>query len=109
MTAFDKTMLPDDINTVEGVFGWASEILYFNYSHLTSDESRGNPVRRVSKTTFFNDSDELSANWQHQVIYRLSLGISANYLLGGQDYKYLQPLGELEIPEAFKPVVEETP
>lgn len=104
MTYFQRTDLPADIDSVEKLQVWATSVLAYLYPNQMSFESKEVGVRQASLLPFYNDSEEDSGLWHWQVISRCSLWQSAGRLTGGQEYQYVQPLGQLIVPDQFKGV-----
>jgi hypothetical protein len=100
MTAFAPSDIPSEINTIEKLEVWCSQLL----SHLNPDqvavEATGSQSRTASAAPFYITASDPSV-WRH--ISRLSIPLSRDWQGGGnQMWNYAQELSVLPIPASFK-------
>lgn len=100
MTAFTAADIPVEIDTVEKLHVWTSNVLAFLYPDESVLEAPGQAVRSASSGPFQITAGPVSS-WR--TVDRVSLEVDAKWLGdGNQIWTYIKPLGVLAIPANFK-------
>jgi hypothetical protein len=100
MTAFNPSDIPTEINTVEKLDVWCSQVLAYLNPDQVAIEATGSQTRTASAAPFYITASD-PAVWRH--ISRLSIPLSREWQGGGnQIWNYAQELSTAVIPANFK-------
>lgn len=99
MTAINlATDIPSQINTVEKLAAWCSQVLANLNPSATAIEGVGYTERIAQSGTFY-----VAADNKYRRLIRLSLEVSPDFEAGGQKpWQYVQEISNTPIPAAFK-------
>lgn len=107
MTLFLKTQIPDEIQTIEQLHIWTSEILNNLYPNLVAveqiDPTTGEDIkaRRIEGNKFYFTAPEIPT-WRY--LSRASIDISANHQRYGKIWEHALAFGNLPIPTEMRKV-----
>jgi hypothetical protein len=100
MTAFTPTDIPAEINTVEKLEVWCSQLLSFLYPDQIALEATGSLTRIASAAPFYITASDPST-WRH--ISRNSIPLQREWQgSGNQIWNFAQEIGVAAIPASFK-------
>lgn len=99
MTAINLgTDIPSQINTVEKLAAWCSQVLATLNPTATAIEGVGYTERIVQSGVFY-----VAADNKYRRLIRLSLEVSPDFESGGQKpWQYVQEISNTPIPASFK-------
>ncbi|MBD2609581.1 hypothetical protein H6G81_35105 [Scytonema hofmannii FACHB-248] len=101
MTAFTKSQLPDNIDTLEKLIAWAATACYQLNKTATAVEGAG-VAQRVAQFGIFN----VESNNTNRVILRQSLELEEDFAINGKPiWEEVKELSQQPLPTAFSPLV----
>lgn len=94
----DKSLIPDEINTVERLAGWCISILARTAVNLRYQEVENGPMERVVTASPFTSGED-----DFRLGFRGGLELNANYLSDKTKplYMHIEPMVEASIPASF--------
>lgn len=98
MTTFDKSMLPNEIDTVEKLVAWGSTVLSDQYPDATVIEAPGQATQRIQSAPF-----EVRNNSQSGWVFinRISLDLTPTWRRTGRIWDDVQEIGTDPIPYEY--------
>lgn len=105
MTLFLKTQIPDEIQTVEQLSVWCSEILSNLYPNLTcveqisAETGEDIKVRRIEANKFYYTAPEVPA-WRYAS--RSFIDISSDHQRYGKIWQHARDFGDAAIPTEMR-------
>lgn len=104
MTDFTRDMIPGDIDTLEKLSVWVAENFAYLYPEIYcyefKDENNEPYPRTVVECSSYYFTATKPGEYRHT--YRHSIKLNPDFRLGGQVYKYAQPIGNLAIPSKMR-------
>jgi len=100
MTAFQRTDVPVEIDSVEKLYVWVSSLMQTLYPNSTAIEGVGEAVRTCSAAPFYITASD-PPTWRFLIRGSIPL---ANAWQGGENqlWNYAQDIGDKAIPANFK-------
>ena len=104
MTNFLKTEIPDEIQTIEQLSVWCTEILQYLYPDMQvpdgfNEDGTISKARVIESNKFFFTVTDAGV-WRHAARHFLEL--NKNHLSGGRIWQHVRSLGDEPIPAGMK-------
>lgn len=102
MTTLNQAWIPADIDTVEKLYVWCSEILQYSYPNLLYTDSLDQngeelKLRVIESNPFFLTAPEIP---EYRCLLRGAVKLSPNHKLGGKLYQFALPFDNPSSPIA---------